>query len=116
MPFLPATTIQPIVVDEPSTGNQPQGLAAEWVTGFAWNGRQAWSGIPNYPVKIEELDVSNGPESGQNPAAISTPKMGALCRDISAWQHSGSPRKKNRIKLSLYCALRQSAAQNISVF
>jgi hypothetical protein len=46
-------------------------VAVEWVAGFA--------GMRNKRVKIEDIDVWNGPESGRNLAAISTRKVAALC-------------------------------------
>jgi len=42
------------------------------MAGFVWP--RTWA------VNIEEMDVSNGPESGRNLAAISVLKMTALCQ------------------------------------
>jgi hypothetical protein len=47
-------------------------FAVKWVAGFVWAG--AWA------VIIKEMDVSNGPESRRNLAAISVLKMIALCQ------------------------------------
>jgi hypothetical protein len=49
------------------------------VSALPWNESQVSSGIRAYRVKIRELDVSNGPESGRNLAVISVLKMTALC-------------------------------------
>jgi len=48
------------------------GFAVERVAGFVWARTRA--------VIIEEINVSNGPESGRNLGAISVLKMTALCR------------------------------------
>jgi hypothetical protein len=54
-----------------SYSDQVVSLVLEWMAGFVW--ARAWA------VNIEEMDVSNGPESGRNLAAISVLTMTAWC-------------------------------------
>ena len=53
------------------------------VPALPWNEWQGSSGIRAYPVKIREMDVSNGPESGRNLAAIVAPRTASLCQERS---------------------------------
>jgi len=50
------------------------------VPALPWNEWQGSSGIRAYPVKIREMDVSNGPESGRNLAVIVAPRTASLCQ------------------------------------
>ena len=51
---------------------QGESLAVERTAGFVWARTRA--------VNIEEIDVSNGPESGRNLGVLSVLKMTGLCR------------------------------------
>ena len=53
------------------------------VPALPWNEWQGSSGIRAYPVKIREMDVSNGPESGRNLAAILDRQTASLCHFAS---------------------------------
>jgi len=50
------------------------------VPALPWNEWQGSSGIRAYPVKIREMDVSNGPESRRNMAVIVAPRTASLCQ------------------------------------
>ena len=57
-----------------SYSDQGISFAVEWVAGFVW--ARAWA------VNIEEIDVSNGPESGRNLAEISISRHGCFVRSV----------------------------------
>ena len=50
-------------------------FAVEWVAALIW--------ACTWAVIIEEMDVSNGPESGRNLAVISVPRTASLCHGRS---------------------------------
>ena len=50
-------------------------FALELMAGFVW--ARTWA------VNIGEMNVSNGPESGRNLAAISAPRTASLCPERS---------------------------------
>ena len=54
-----------------SYSDQGVSFAVEWVAALIW--------ACTWAVIIEEMDVSNGPESGRNLAAILEPQTASLC-------------------------------------
>ena len=66
------------------------------VAALPWNACQDSSGTGNNPLEIGELDVSNGPVSGHNLAAISGRNMASLCHEQSVSNSNLSGFKEKR--------------------